>query len=306
MADREPLNPFLPWARAEAADAVERRIGELWRRAAHAPGLSSRELADVAVRVFAPRVHRPLTLGRYALLLAIGMLAGTGFAVAGHVVRSALETPRALSTAAPATLVTAPRVESHAPSTSLPQPSATASTEEPPRARPSVAVAAPSSSLSRESQLLARALARLKSENDPAGALVALEQYRSEFPAGTLDLEARLARLDALLALDRRAEALGVLELLPLERVGRGAELRVLRAELTLERNPSRALADFDAALAAGLTAALDERALYGRAATRLALGDVAGSTADFETYLTRHPSGRFAGAVRARLAQKR
>ncbi|HEY3496723.1 MAG TPA: hypothetical protein VGK73_18615, partial [Polyangiaceae bacterium] len=96
MADAEQYG-FVPWARAEAAGAVERRIGELLRRAEAEPGLSARELSEVAARLRTTSAHRPPTLGRYAVLLAVGMLAGTGFAVAGHVVRSAFETPRAVS-----------------------------------------------------------------------------------------------------------------------------------------------------------------------------------------------------------------
>jgi TolA-binding protein len=170
-------------------------------------------------------------------------------------------------------------------------PSARAASPEPP---PSAA-----SELSRESQALERALTALRREHDPARALALLERYAADFPAGMLRLEADVARVDAHLALGQRAAALAILDRLPLERVGRGLELRVVRAELYAERDCARATRDFDHVLAASPPASLDERALYGRASCRTRLGDSEGARTDLERYLTRYPNGRFAARAR-------
>jgi hypothetical protein len=155
------------------------------------------------------------------------------------------------------------------------------------------------SELSRESQALERALTALRRERDAARALFLLERYAADFPAGVLRLEADVARVDAHLALGQRPLALAILDRLPLERVGRGLELRVVRAELYAERDCARATRDFDHVLAASPPASLDERALYGRASCRTRLGDGEGARADLERYLTRYPSGRFAARAR-------
>jgi hypothetical protein len=94
-------------------------------------------------------------------------------------------------------------------------------------------------------------------------------------------------------------EALALLERLPIDRLGRGAELLVIRGELLARREPGRAIADFDRALSTGLSRELDERALFGRAASRLKAGDAAGGRADLAAYLTKYPDGRFAEQAR-------
>jgi hypothetical protein len=153
--------------------------------------------------------------------------------------------------------------------------------------------------------LLARALARLRRDKNPSGALTLLDEHARDFSSGALRLEADVARLDALLALGRDAEALALLERLPIDRLGRGAELRVLRGELRARRDPKKALLDFDRAIAMELTPELEERALYGRAASRLRIGDETGGRADLQQYVTRHPSGRFVEEAKRRLSDQ-
>lgn len=157
------------------------------------------------------------------------------------------------------------------------------------------------SELASESSELERALTVLRRDHDAARALSLLERYAAAHPAGVLRLEADVARVDANLALGHAAAALALLERLPLERVGRGLELRLVRAELTAARDCRRANLDFDRVLAAAPPPAFDERALFGRASCREKLGDGAGSRADWALYLARYPSGRFAATARAR-----
>ena len=154
-----------------------------------------------------------------------------------------------------------------------------------------------------ESELLQKALTQLRRDHDARAALVSLDDYRARFPHGLLSIEASVARVDALLLVGRRDDALAVLALLPLEHTGRALELQLLRAELYAERDCSQALRHFDAVLAASVASGLEERALYGRARCRLQLGNVADGRADLQSYLARYPRGRFADHVRARLA---
>src|SRR5436190_2187527 len=62
-----------------------------------------------------------------------------------------------------------------------------------------------------ETELLARAFRLLRSEGDVAGALAALDEHDRRFGAGSLAIEATLARAEALLLLGRTGEALPLL-----------------------------------------------------------------------------------------------
>jgi TolA-binding protein len=108
--------------------------------------------------------------------------------------------------------------------------------------------------------------------------------------------EARVARVDALLMLDRADEALRALETLPLDGHRRATELLLIRGELHARTDCGRAEADFTTVLGRVQTAALEERALYGRAACRNTLGNSAGAAADLRRYIDRFPNGAHAG----------
>jgi len=163
---------------------------------------------------------------------------------------------------------------------------------------------ADSSGLAAEALALERALVKLRREHDAQGALAVLDESRALFAKGTLALEAQTARVDALLALGRRAEALAILERLPLAQIGRGGELQLMRAELRAADDCGRALTDFDALVTRALAAPLMERVLYGRAACELQVGDRAHAEQDLNQYLARFPQGRFAARVRGQLAK--
>jgi regulator of sirC expression with transglutaminase-like and TPR domain len=130
--------------------------------------------------------------------------------------------------------------------------------------------------------------------------LKAIDQHLHDFPGGALELEARVARVDALLVLGRRQEARRELSALPLENVGRKNELRLIRAELRADDDCRAALSDFQVLVDLPLAPGWAERALFGRGACLLKLGDQAGAQRDFDRYLERFPSGRFAEQIRA------
>jgi hypothetical protein len=172
--------------------------------------------------------------------------------------------------AAPIATEPAPTLR-RAPSRRTTDPEAIAQVE-PELAPPPVATPAPSA-LAQETALLGAALARLRQQRDAAGALAALDAYDARVPHGTLRREADAARVDALLMLGRNADALALLRTLALGTRGRDQELRVVRGELDAESSCARAVADFDAVLAAAPPPALAERARRGRATCLARLG---------------------------------
>jgi hypothetical protein len=158
-----------------------------------------------------------------------------------------------------------------------------------------------------EPRLLADALASLHAQGDAKGALALLAEHRRRFPNGALRSEARVAEVEALLSLDRRSDALRVLDGLVVARLPRGTELGVLRAELRAQAGRcGDAIADFDrCAAGTGCSRESEERAIFGRASCRGKLGQTAAARADLERYLARFPSGWRSEDVRRALAGK-
>jgi TolA-binding protein len=146
---------------------------------------------------------------------------------------------------------------------------------------------------------LDQAIGLLRRKHDASAALPALDAYLGRYPTGQLNREARLARVDALLMLQRSDEALLALETLPLDAHGRSTELQLIRAELRARTDCTRAEGDFSAVLARGQNASLEERALYGRGACRVKRGDGKGAAQDLRRYLDRFPTGAHAGWAR-------
>jgi hypothetical protein len=150
-----------------------------------------------------------------------------------------------------------------------------------------------------EIRALDQAMGLLRRDHNATAALPALDSYLRRYPRGILNHEARLARVDALLMLERSQEALAALEELPLDHRRRSAELQVVRGELRARHDCARAEDDFTAALTHSPDAGLLERILYDRGMCRAKLGNRAGAGEDLRRYLERFPSGSHAGQVR-------
>jgi tetratricopeptide (TPR) repeat protein len=171
------------------------------------------------------------------------------------------------------------------------------------------AAPAPPSPTAVEQALLGDILRSLRAQHNPQMALALLDEHAKRFPESALGPEAAMFRAEALLGLGRRAEALRVLDALPLASMpNRNAQV-VLRGELRAAAGRwQEARADFDRSLStpvSGIDAKstdIMERALWGRASARSRLGDEAGARADLSSYLRHFPSGRFATQAAALL----
>jgi len=171
-----------------------------------------------------------------------------------------------------------------------------------------------------EHALLTTALRRLRTLHDPLSALEVLDDYRLRFPNGGLAPEAAMLRVEALLQVGRRGDALAELDRLSLSQMPNSDERYVLRGELRAAVGRWReALGDFNVVLRghaeeeAEIGAATDmklrdrsERALWGRALVRSHLGDDVGARADLQECLRRFPRGRFASEATRLLGGQR
>ena len=307
-------DPLLPWAEAAEDDTpLERQMSRLF---AGVP--SPQPLGDVARQRVALRLRRPTPRSTRLMLVrlvAVGVVIGvTGAAAAQWAAVHWFGLQHELLTPHERVVEPAPApaqpAKGRAPS-SAPDPSLVVSAEASslpassaafPLAAPAPSAASTGSRLGQEAASLEAALSALKAggKGNASRALLELDQHLQRFPAGTLELEARVARVDALLLLGRRQEARRELSGLPIERVGRKNELRLIRAELRADDDCRAALGDFQVLVDQALPSAWAERALFGRGACLLKLGDQAAAHRDFDRYLERFPSGRFAPQIRA------
>ncbi len=324
MSKPAEIKPLRRWVHERGGDELDAHLGDVFRSLEDEQGLPPSALASVGRRLLRgpersrrrppramPLVLAVLTAGVSAALanwaLPVGWNVQSLFASAPPPARpahhpaalkptTAQVSPSGQAEAAPAVAPAPALVEAELPHAIAAPPRSTGIAtgtlaEEP---------AAPST-LALESELLQRALAKLRRDRDPNGALQLLDDYQTRYPRGVLSLEAAVARVDALLSLGRRAEALERLSRLPLERVGRRIELQLVRGELYSDRDCNRAIADFSAVLTLGSDGPFAERAMYGRAMCRLRQSDPA-ATNDLRSYLARYPNGRFADAMRQQL----
>jgi|GEM_PF-1122243 len=140
---------------------------------------------------------------------------------------------------------------------------------------------------------------------DAAGALVALAEYRSRFPTGSLRREADMSQLELLLQLGRTDEALKQSDQLLSSSAGeRTAELRLLRGNI-LRKTQSRfaeALHEYELAESAGMRGG-DLK--YFRALCLEAVGRAPEAAALFAQYLEQ-PQHSYAEDARRRLQRLR
>jgi hypothetical protein len=154
-----------------------------------------------------------------------------------------------------------------------------------------------------EASALGDAFRQLRSQRDATAALRSLDLYDRRFPGGLLRGEARIARAEALIALDRRSDALSLLRAIPEDDGGLTRNVRITRGELQAETGRcAEAVVDFNRLLASTDRDGAGARALFARASCRLQDGAVALAAQDLRRYLLIHPDGTFAAAARRAL----
>jgi hypothetical protein len=315
------------WSAARGGDDLGNRMGAGFRALAAAPvptvpttlpeGTRAVQASAVAVRARPGRAARSrLALGLATMALGAVVLAGAlAAAKVYRRLRSGVATEQRALTAASAgrrSAHTAPALAVPLDLSGAPAPGTTKVPAPSGLAAPGTATEPPAASEDGEAALMARAFRSLRGEHDPAGALSLLDTHASRFPAGRLAAEASLARVEALLALGRRGEALAVLDrdaggrgLVAGSAAGeRGRERALLRGELRAEAGRcTEAIADF-AAADHDAPAEIVARALWGRAACRARVGDEAAARRDLARYLIAFPAGPSAHKARRWLAE--
>ena len=149
---------------------------------------------------------------------------------------------------------------------------------------------APPEAVQGTAKVLSEAIHALRFEHSPGTALFLLDRHATQLGKSAFAHEALLLRVEAMLALGRKAEVLRMLDGAVLTDVAASRSLLVTRGELRAAANRcADGLGDFDRVLDGANQA--DRQALYGRALCRKKLGDTAGAQADVERYRREFPS---------------
>ncbi len=168
-----------------------------------------------------------------------------------------------------------------------------------------LALAVSPSKVAPESTYITQALRALRQQQSPASALQALDSYDANFGAGAFSAESQALRVEALVAMNRRREAIAVLDLMLAHPLPGGEARRLLRAELHAALgNFSAAVLDLDFVLDTQVDApsSVVERALWARAVAHDHLGAHTAARADLREYTRRFPQGQFVPNVQKRL----
>lgn len=161
-------------------------------------------------------------------------------------------------------------------------------------------VPAPEDSLLAESQLIAKAAQILRAQQNPEQALALLEEHAKTFSPPALADEARLLRIEALIAAQHTEQALTLLQKTDAPRTD---TQRLVEAQLLAQlQQCGEALKKLEPLTVLTVSATVQEQALISRAACASVVGDFAGSQQALQHYLERFPSGRFAEQARQRL----
>ncbi len=166
----------------------------------------------------------------------------------------------------------------------------------------------PFNPMAEEARLLTAALFQLRNAPAPQEALALLDAYAAAFPEGTLSAEATITRVDALLLLRRRPEALQALKSLytdALKQLPRAGELRILVTELLAETSAcAEALPMLQNLDFPSQSEALLDRVLFWQATCLHQQKRHEEGNAVFRRSLQLFPSGRFAEIIRQSLSQ--
>ncbi len=154
-----------------------------------------------------------------------------------------------------------------------------------------------------EAQFVARAAQTLRAQHNAPGTLAMLNEHEKRFSPPALKDEARLLRIEALMAEQQPQQALAVLRTSELSNTPRTETMRLLEAELLSQLNQcGEALKKLEPLSATTVSRSVQERALINRAACAHTVGDFQSSRRALEQYLERFPSGSFAEEARQRL----
>lgn len=309
--------PRSRWADDGEATGLEGLAGELARQARASEELSSAARARVLGRLGA---QRPATFSWFRMFALVGGV-GSAALAASQLWPSQAGVPKVMTESAVSAVAAVEAEQLEPPAfdsvmrappplvrSALPKAAAARSPtvrHQPTKERvglppPALESVSETPTLVEEARLLRVAVVKLRKEHQPEDALSALDRYTQSYPHGELSAEAQGLRVEALLALDRWAQALELLDgLAPqaLAQLPRSLEVSLLRAELKARSGGQEAAAidAFDAVLAQTERPQLVERALFGRAVCQQRLGRREASRVDLQKYLELFPQGRFA-----------
>jgi hypothetical protein len=263
--------PSERWRDREEEDgSPEGRAGALFRSVRpREPNAALEAKVQAVLRGETPAVRRGRPLPALAVVAIVLVVAG-GATAATAIYTGWIgpEKPPAKSKPSRSAERTHARAPEKAAELPPPAPPAEVAPPQPPRA-PAPERRRDPSTLALESKQIKSAVDALRS-GDAAAALREISAYEAAHPNGLLHREALLTKISALVANDREAEALALLDETKLDDHPRSLELTILRGELRARAHRcTDAVGDFESALARDLESTLRARAAKGLARCR-------------------------------------